>query len=80
MGPFEQEPQYQNFQVNVPAGTGQDVINQILGNLPAIGNALSGIFGNLFGGQQQPPPPPKQDLTPLYIIAGLALVLTLTKK
>lgn len=80
MGPYEQEPQYQNFQVNVPAGTGQDVINQILGNLPAIGNALGGIFGNLFGGQQQAPPPPKQDLTPLYIIAGLALVLTLTKK
>jgi hypothetical protein len=80
MGPFEEPQSFQNFQVNVPAGTGSDVINQILSNLPNIGNALGGIFGNLFGNQQQAPPPPKQDLTPLYIIAGLALVLTLTKK
>lgn len=80
MGPLEQEQQFQNFQVNVPNGTSPQVIDQILGNLPAIGNALGAIFGNLFGGEQQAPPPPKQDLTPLYIIAGLALVLTLTKK
>jgi hypothetical protein len=80
MGPYDPNS-FQDFQVNVPQGTSGDVIQQILGNLPNIAGALGGIFGSLFGGQQQQPPPePKQDLTPLYLIAGLALVLTLTKK
>jgi len=80
MGPYDPNS-LQDFQVNVPQGTSGDVIQQILGNLPNIAGALGGIFGSLFGGQQQQPPPePKQDLTPIYLIAGLALILTLTKK
>ena len=79
MGPFEEPKTFQDFQINVPGNTPQDVINQILNNIPQLGQALGGIFSWLKP-QQEPPPQPKQDLTPLYLIAGLALVLTLTKK
>jgi len=65
--------------VNVPTGTGGDVIGQILNNLPVIGEAIGSIFGGLKK-QNVPPPPPPPDLTPIYLMGGLILILTLTRK
>jgi len=79
MGPYEEPQTFQDFSINVPANTPQDIINQILQNIPQLGQALGGIFSWLK--PQQPPPPQQQpDLTPLYLLGGLTLIILLTRK
>jgi hypothetical protein len=72
-----------DFKVNVPEGTSGDVINGIIQNLPVIGALVTTVVGGLFGPRdrnQPPPPPPPPDLTPIYLMGGLILLITLTKK
>jgi len=49
-----------------------------LGNLPNILGALSGLFGKKEQAQQQQAPAP--DMTPVYLLGGLALIILLTRK
>ena len=77
MGPLEIDPLANVVGVNVPVNTSPGVINDILGNLPNITGALTDIFGIIRPQQQQPQ---TQNLTPLYLLAGIALLIALTKK
>lgn len=79
MGPFTDDPIAGNIQVNVPTGTSGGVINDILGNLPNITSAFANIFG-IIRPQQQQQQFQQTNLTPIYLIAGLALIIALTKK
>jgi len=79
MGPFTDDPIAGNIQVNVPTGTSGGVINDILGNLPNITSAFADIFG-IIRPQQQQQQQQQTNLLPLYLMAGLALIITLTKK
>lgn len=79
MGPFFDDPISGNIQVNVPTGTSGSVINDILGNLPNLTSAFADIFG-IIRPQQQQQQFQQSNLTPIYLIAGLALIIALTKK
>jgi hypothetical protein len=79
MGPYFDDPIAGSIQVNVPRGTTGDIINDILGNLPNLTSAFADIFGIIRPQQQQQQQQP-MNLTPLYLMAGLALIITLTKK
>lgn len=79
MGPFTDDPIAGNIQVNVPTGTSGGVINDILSNLPNITSAFADIFG-VIRPQQQQQQFQQSNLTPLYLLAGVALIIALTKK
>ena len=81
MGPLENDFSLENsnVSVNVPKSTSSSVVGDILGNLPNILGALSGLFGKNQQ-QQQQQQPPAQDMTPIYLLGGLALIILLTKK
>lgn len=69
----------EGIQINVPKNTPSNVIGDIINNIPDIIGALSGIFGRQEQIQQQQQPPP-MDLTPIYLLGGLTLIILLTKK
>jgi hypothetical protein len=73
-------PTSQDITVNVPKNTSSNVVGDILNNLPNILGALGGFFGRQTTQQQQPQQPPAADMTPLYLLGGLALIILLTKK
>lgn len=81
MGPLENDFSLENsnVSVNVPKDTPSGVIGDILTNLPNILGALGGLFGNQQQIQQQQQPP-AQDMTPIYLLGGLALIILLTRK
>jgi hypothetical protein len=80
MGPLEEiTAENTGVAVNVPVNTSPSVISDILGNLPEILGAFTGIFGQQQQMQQQQPPP-AQDMTPIYLLGGLALIILLTRK
>jgi hypothetical protein len=68
-----------DISVNVPKNTSSNVVSDILGNLPNILGALGGFFGKQQQ-QQQQQAPPATDMTPIYLLGGLALIILLTKK
>lgn len=72
-------PTSQDITVNVPKNTSSNVVGDILNNLPNILGALGGFFGNQQQ-QQQQQQPPAQDMTPIYLLGGLALIILLTRK
>lgn len=80
MGPFTEDlpESAQNVTVNVPKNTPSNVVGDILENLPNILGSLSALFGKKEQEQQQQAP--AQDLTPIYILGGLALIILLTRK
>jgi hypothetical protein len=80
MGPFQEDlpESAQNVTVNVPKNTSLSVVGDILGNLPNILGALGGLFGKKEQAQQQQAP--AQDMTPVYLLGGLALIILLTRK
>jgi hypothetical protein len=69
----------EGIQINVPKNTSSNVIGDILNNLPGILGGLAGIFGKQEQIQQQQQPP-AQDMTPIYLLGGLALIILLTRK
>ena len=69
----------EGIQINVPKNTSSNVIGDILNNLPGILGGLAGIFGKQQQTQQQQQPP-AQDMTPIYLLGGLALIILLTRK
>lgn len=71
-------PTVQDVSVNVPKNTSSNVVGDILNNLPNILGALGGFFGKQTTQQQQPQP--TQDMTPIYLLGGLALIILLTRK
>jgi hypothetical protein len=77
MGPVIKDPLADVVGVNVPVNTSPGVISDILGNLPNITGALTDIFGII---RPQQPQPQTQNLSPIYLLAGLALLIALTKK
>jgi hypothetical protein len=72
-------PTSQDIAVNVPKNTSSNVVGDILNNLPNILGALGGFFGSQQQ-QQQQQQPPAQDMTPIYLLGGLALIILLTRK
>lgn len=80
MGPYSEDIALtsSDVTVNVPKNTSSNVVGDILTNLPNILGALGGIFGQQQ--QQQPQAPPAQDMTPIYLLGGLALIILLTRK
>jgi hypothetical protein len=72
-------PTVQDVSVNVPKNTSSNVVGDILNNLPNILGALSGFFGKQTT-QQQQQAPPAPDMTPVYLLGGLALIILLIKK
>lgn len=72
-------PTSQDITVNVPKNTSSNVVGDILNNLPNILGALGGFFGNQQQ-QQQQQQPVAQDMTPIYLLGGLALIILLTRK
>jgi len=79
MGPFEENIPTEGIQINVPKNTPSNVVGDILNNLPGILGGLAGIFGRQEQIQQQQQPP-AQDMTPIYLLGGLALIILLTRK
>jgi hypothetical protein len=69
----------EGIQINVPKNTSPNVVGDILNNLPSILGGLAGIFGRQEQIQQQQQPP-AQDMTPIYLLGGLALIILLTRK
>jgi hypothetical protein len=69
----------EGIQVNVPKNTSSNVVGDILNNLPNILGALGGFFGKQEQIQQQQQPQ-AQDMTPIYLLGGLALIILLTRK
>jgi hypothetical protein len=72
-------PTSQDITVNVPKNTSSNVVGDILTNLPNILGALGGFFGTQQQ-QQQQQQAPAQDMTPIYLLGGLALIILLTRK
>jgi hypothetical protein len=73
-------PTSQDITVNVPKNTSSNVVGDILNNLPNILGALGGFFGKKEQQYQQQQTPVAQDMTPIYLLGGLALVILLTRK
>jgi len=69
----------EGIQINVPKNTSENVVGDILNNLPSILGSLAGLFGKQEQIQQQQQPP-AQDMTPIYLLGGLALIILLTRK